>query len=69
MLIYDEKQKQIIYNWRKKNPEKYNEYMKEKNREYYQRNKEKILLQKKEKRKNQSSLSDLPSVSINLNPV
>ncbi len=58
MIIYDEKQKGFIYNWRKNNPEKFKEYMRIKCKEYYQRNREKILQQKKKKReilKSQSS--------------
>jgi hypothetical protein len=58
MIIYDEKQKEFIYNWRKNNPEKFKEYMRIKCKEYYQRNREKILQQKKKKReilKSQSS--------------
>jgi hypothetical protein len=50
MIIYDEKQKEFIYNWRKNNPDKFKEYMRIKCKEYYQKNKEKILLKKKEKR-------------------
>ncbi len=52
MIIYDDKQKEFIYNWRKNNPEKFKEYMRIKCKEYYQKNKEKILLKKKEVRKN-----------------
>ena len=50
MIIYDEKQREYIYNWRKNNPEKFKEYMRKTSKEYYQRNKEKILQQKKLKR-------------------
>ena len=57
MIIYDEKQKEFIYNWRKNNPEKFKEYMRIKCKEYYQRNREKILQKKKEKRENLKSQS------------
>ncbi len=52
MIIYDEKQKEFIYNWRKNNPDKFKEYMRIKCKEYYRRNREKILQQKKRKEKN-----------------
>ena len=50
MLIYDEKQKEYIYNWRKNNSEKFKEYMRKKSKEYYQRNKYKKMQHKKSKR-------------------
>ncbi len=72
MIIYDEKQKEFIYNWRKNNPDKFKEYMRIKCKEYYRRNREKILQQKKEKReklKSQSSAtvsgSSLEVASLN----
>jgi RecA-family ATPase len=57
MIIYDEKQKEFIYNWRKNNPDKFKEYMRIKCKEYYRRNREKILQQKKEKREKLKSQS------------
>jgi hypothetical protein len=74
MLIYDEKQKEFIYNWRKNNPEKFKEYMRIKCKEYYRRNKEKILKQKKEKREklktqNSGNISGSLITSETLNPV
>jgi hypothetical protein len=73
MIIYDEKQKEFIYNWRKNNPEKFKEYMRIKCKEYYQRNREKILQQKKKKReilKSQSSgnVSGSSMEEASLNP-
>jgi len=75
MLIYDEKQKEYIYNWRKNNPEKFKEYMRKKSKEYYQKNRDKILQQKKSKRiqesKEESSsvVESSSSLSITLNPL
>ena len=72
MIIYDEKQREYIYNWRKNNPDKFKEYMRKKSKEYYQRNREKILQQKKLKRvqlsKEDNSDIVSSSLSINLNP-
>jgi hypothetical protein len=61
---YDEKHKQYIDAWRAKNREKVNAYSREKNKEYYQKNREAILARRKELRdakKANSSKIDLPS--------
>jgi hypothetical protein len=70
MLIYDEKHKEYIYNWRKNNPEKFKEYINKKNKEYYQRNKEKILENLRIKRANLKTQSSTASSDlITLNPL
>jgi hypothetical protein len=71
-LIYDERQKEIIYRWREAHREQYNKF----NNEYYQKNKveikrkkilrqEKALLKKSEELKENVKIEDIEEIKEN----